>query len=76
MGKPNSRRLRRRRRGKYRQFYANHVWWGGRWLVRTIAPVEVIDIGNGFFVEKHNETWNPPEVLDLIGHPAAEGASS
>ncbi len=66
MGMPNSRRSRRRHRGKYRQFYATHVWMAGQWLVRTVHPVERIDLGDGRWAELHNENWNPPEALRLF----------
>lgn len=66
MGNPNSRRARRRHRGRFRQFYANHVWLGGQWLIRTVEPTRRIDLGGGrWFDTGGGETWNPPEVLAL-----------
>jgi hypothetical protein len=59
MGMPNSRRARRRHRGKYRQFYANHVFWFGQWLVRTYTE-RTIDLGGGRSMVVSNESWNPP----------------
>jgi len=55
MGNPNSRRARRKHRGKYRWFYQNYVYVAGRWLKRTVTKIKTP------FGVLYNEIWN--EVL-------------
>ncbi len=72
MGDFNSRRARRRHRGKYRQFYANHVWWMGRWMVRTYTTKK-IDLGGGRYMIASNESWHEPGVIPTPGQALLTG---
>lgn len=55
MGDQNSRRARRRRRGKQDP---DLIYEFGRWMRRTISPVEKINLGNGLYIEVSNESWH------------------
>lgn len=59
MGAVNSRRARRRRRGKLNAGEA--VFWFGRWMRRTITE-ETVELGNGFVCTIINETWTEANV--------------
>lgn len=63
MGNPNSKRARRRMRAKLDRD-PDLIYQFGRWMVRTVAPVERVDLGDGMYAELHNESWH--EVVD---HP-------
>jgi hypothetical protein len=57
MGNPNSKRARRRLRARMEND-PDLVYEFGRWMVRTVAPVERVDLGGGYVAELHNESWH------------------